>query len=176
MKLNKIMLAAVLAFSASSAVQAASPDQGHGTVTFTGSIIDAPCSITPDTVDQTVKLGEVTKKALENSGTSVPQNFSIKLTQCDTATLKNVSSTFTGAPAVGNPDNLGITGTASGASIVLTDGSGKQIKLGQASAAQRIQDGNNDLVFSAYLKGDGASAALIPGDFTSVANFTLAYQ
>ena len=43
MKLNKIMMAAVIAFGASSFAQAA--DQGHGKVTFTGSIIDAPCSI-----------------------------------------------------------------------------------------------------------------------------------
>lgn len=43
MKLNKIMLATVLAFGVSSLANAA--DQGHGKVTFTGSIIDAPCSL-----------------------------------------------------------------------------------------------------------------------------------
>ena len=45
MKLNQIMLAAVMAFGVSSLAHAAVKDQGHGKVTFNGSIIDAPCSI-----------------------------------------------------------------------------------------------------------------------------------
>lgn len=47
-------------------------DQGHGKVTFTGSIIDAPCSISPDSIDQTVSLGQISNAALANSGTSTP--------------------------------------------------------------------------------------------------------
>lgn len=38
-------------------------DQGHGTVTFTGSIIDAPCSIAPESIDQTVNLGQISNVA-----------------------------------------------------------------------------------------------------------------
>ena len=56
MKLNKIMMAAVIAFGASSFTGSRS---GHGKVTFTGSIIDAPCSIAPESIDQTVDLGQV---------------------------------------------------------------------------------------------------------------------
>ncbi|MDI7374327.1 type 1 fimbrial protein, partial [Cronobacter sakazakii] len=47
---------------------------------------------------------------------------------------------------------------------------------GEASAAHQLQEGNNTLLFSAYLQGDGASATIVPGDFTAVADFTLAYQ
>lgn len=153
-------------------------DQGHGKVTFTGSIIDAPCSINPDSIDQTVNLGQISNVALQansNSGTSVPRNFEIKLEGCDTATLKSVKTTFTGAEGA-TDGSLGITGTAKGASIILTNGDGAQIKMGEASAARALQDGNNTLLFSAYLKGDGASATVTPGDFTAVADFTLAYQ
>lgn len=153
-------------------------DQGHGKVTFTGSIIDAPCSISPDSIDQTVSLGQVSNVALKangNAGTSVPHNFEIKLENCDTATLKSVKTTFVGAE--GKTDgSLGITGTAKGASIILTNGDGEQIKLGEASAARVLQNGNNTLLFSAYLKGDGASATITPGDFSAVADFSLAYQ
>ena len=39
-------------------------DQGHGKVTFTGSIIDAPCSISPDSIDQTVSLGQISNACL----------------------------------------------------------------------------------------------------------------
>ena len=50
MKLNKLMLATVIAFASASVAHAAS-NQGSGKVTFTGEIIDAPCSVAPESVD-----------------------------------------------------------------------------------------------------------------------------
>jgi type 1 fimbria pilin len=158
-----------------------------GTVTFKGSIIDAPCSITPDTVDQTVNLGQISNVALKDQGKSTPQNFSIKLDKCDVTTLKNVTATFTGAASAGNADLLGITGTAKGASIAITDGGSRVIKLGEATKAQKIQKGSNTLAFAAYLQGDpdvastvtggtATPAVIVPGEFSSVVDFTLAYQ
>lgn len=173
MKLNKIMLAAVMVFGAASFAQAA--DQGHGKVKFKGSIIDAPCSIAPDSIEQTVDLGQVSNVALKDGGTSTPHPFEIKLEQCDIATLKSVTTTFTGAASPTNKDLLGITGTASGAGIVISYG-GKPIELGKATATQTLNEGNNSLSFAAYLQGEGASAAVVPGDFSAVADFTLAYQ
>lgn len=175
MKIKKIALG--MAIVASFSINAANAtDQGHGTVTFTGSIIDAPCSISPDTTDQTVNLGEVSDKALENGGKSTPQPFNIRLENCDTTQLKNVNVTFTGAADADAPGMLGITGSASGAGIVLTDGSGSPITLGTPTGGQIIQDGNNTLTFSAYLQGNGASATVVPGDFQGVTDFTLAYN
>lgn len=177
MKLNKIMLASVMAFGVVAGAQAAG--NGAGTVTFTGSIIDAPCSITPETVDQTVELGQISKAQLETAnktGTSNPRPFQIKLENCDTATLKTVTTTFTGASSQYDKDLLGMTGTATGASIAITDGSGKKIALGQATDAQTLQDGNNTLSFAAFLQGGGASATINPGEFQSIADFSLAYQ
>ncbi|CAI1057864.1 fimbrial protein [Serratia entomophila] len=179
MKLNKIMMAAVIAFGASSLAHAA--DQGHGTVTFTGSIIDAPCSIAPETADQTVDLGQVSNVALKDGGKSTPRNFSISLENCELTTDKEgknntVSLTFTGMESAANNGLLGITGTAQGASIAITDGTGAVIELGKPTKAQALQDGNNALNFAAYLQGDSASSAVVPGDFQAVADFTLAYQ
>ncbi|CAI0927135.1 fimbrial protein [Serratia entomophila] len=183
MKLNKIMMAAVLAFGVSSVAHAAVKDQGHGTVTFTGSIIDAPCSITPESVDQTVNLGQVSNVALKDGGKSTPKNFQIKLENCELTTAEGagknntVSLTFTGASSAADKDLLGITGTAKGAGIAITDGAGNNITLGKPSNAQTLQNGNNTLSFAAYLQGSKASgAAIVPGEFQSVADFTLAYQ
>ncbi|WP_164058253.1 fimbrial protein [Serratia marcescens] len=173
MKFSKIMMATVLALGASSLAYAAT-DQGHGTISFTGAIIDAPCSINPDSIDQTINLGQIASGTLANGGTSTPRQFQIKLENCSTATAKTVKTTFTGA--AGTDGRLGIDGTAKGASIAITDGKGKLIKLGEATDAQTIQDGNNNIEFAAYLQGDGASTAVIPGDFHSITNFTLAYQ
>ncbi|WP_339275245.1 fimbrial protein [Enterobacter asburiae] len=151
-------------------------DQGHGKVTFVGSIIDAPCSIDTKSVNQIVSLGQVANKVLDNGGKSEPKAFHINLKDCELDTQKTVEVTFTGATDANNAAMLGITGSASGAGIMLTDGSGTPITLGQATAGQTLQDGNNTLAFSAYLQGDNASGTVVPGAFTSVTNFTLKYQ
>lgn len=177
MKLNKVLLSLSLALGCVSFVHAAD-DQGHGTVTFVGAITESPCSIDPETVDQTVNLGQISSTALkanENTGTSDPQNFEIKLLNCDVSTLKTVSATFTGAEG-GTPGMLGMTGTAKGASIAMTDGSGKLLKLGEATSPQALGNGSNSMLFSAYLQGDGVDTEIEPGNFKSITNFTLAYQ
>lgn len=159
----------------SGTVNAASP--GHGTVTFTGSIINAPCSITPDTIDQTVNLGQISYKMLASDGMSPPRSFQIKLENCDVTALadKTVTAMFTGTESTLRPGYLAIQGTASGASIAITADNGKNITLGQIAPATVIQDNNNTLRFAAYLHGSRKERVL-PGEFTSVANFTLAYQ
>lgn len=183
--MNKNMIAALLATLAMGSVVSAA--NAANTVTFKGSIIVAPCSISPDTIDQTVELGSVANKALANGGNSSPTTFDIKLQGCDIADLtdKTVTTTFTGTPSKGNANNLGLTGTAKGAAIVLSQG-GTDIKLGEATTATKIIDGTNTLTFAAYLQGETATAAagstpatyakIVPGDFMSVANFKLAYQ
>lgn len=170
----------VLALGMGAAVvscQVQAGDQGHGTVTFTGSIIDAPCSITPETIDQTVNLGEVSDKALVNGGKSSPLPFNIKLENCDLSGLtdKTVTITFTGPESSAQPGYLAIVGTASGAAIGITSGNGTNIPLGTPSSATKTQQGDNTLSFAAYLHGDGVET-VIPGTFFSVANFTLAYK
>lgn len=181
MKLNKIVLGLSLVLSVASFANAAEVGEaGSGTVTFTGSIIDAPCSIDPDTVDQTVNLGQISNVALlenDGKGTSTPKDFEIRLEKCNIGSLTNktVSLTFTGAEG-GTKGMLGMTGTAKGASIAITDAAGKVMPLGTATQAAALQNGKNTLRFSAFMQGDGASSTIVPGDFKSVANFTLAYQ
>ncbi|MBJ2078377.1 fimbrial protein [Serratia ureilytica] len=178
MKLNKTLLAAAVVFGMSaSAVNAA--DQGHGKVTFTGSIIDAPCSINPESIDQTVDLGQISKAALIDGGKSTPRNFDILLENCafGTPASKNkVTVTFTGMESAANNGLLGITGTAAGAAVAITSADGTVIELGQPTKEQVLQDGNNTLAFAAYMQGEGASDAITEGDFQAVADFTLAYN
>jgi type 1 fimbria pilin len=177
MKLNKIVLAVSLALGMASFANAA--DQGHGKVTFTGSIIDAPCSIAPESIDQTVELGQISNAALKDNGQSTPKNFDIKLESCSfgTPAAKNkVQVTFTGMESAGGKGLLGITGNAKGASVAITAADGQIIELGKPTKAHALQDGNNTLSFAAYMQGDGASAAITEGDFQAVADFTLAYN
>lgn len=164
----------VMLAGSASVVQAAGA--GSGTVTFEGSIIEAACSIKPESVDQSVPLGQVAKSVLEEGGQGVPELFYIKLVGCDTSTLKTVTTTFSGAESADVPGALGIVGTASGAGIMMKDGTGALIKLGTPTAAQVLIDGDNTLSFGAYLQGAADAGKVVVGDFSAVTNFSLAYQ
>lgn len=174
MKLNKIMLAAVMALGTISMANAA--NQGSGTVTFKGSIIDAPCSIESGSKDLTVELGDIASGQLKNGGKSTPQDILIKLVGCDVQTAKDVTTTFAGTESLAAPGLLAMKGSAGGASIAITDIDGKLLPLTKASKAKKIENGQATLRFSAHLQGDGASAVITPGEFKTIADFTLAYQ
>ncbi|MCU9948904.1 fimbrial protein [Pseudomonas sp. PDM13] len=186
--MKKLLLAAMIAGAFSGAAIAAEgadsggaggkvTDQGSGTVTFTGSIIDAPCSIDAESADQVVELGSISNVVLQadnGAGKSRPKSFQIKLTECSVPTGKTVQTTFTGQEGVNG--HLAVTGQAKGAGIVLADLDGKPLKLGTPSAAASLQNGDNQLQFSAYMQGDGDSKKIVPGDFKAVADFRLSYQ
>lgn len=180
------MIAAVLAFGFSS-VAAHAANAGSGKVTFTGEIIDSPCSIAPGNIDQTVSLGQVSNLSLKDGRESeMKQPFTIKLEDCTSATAQLVQTTFTGeAGGAAGTDNkmvgLGSDSTAKGASIVITDTNNGNavVELGTKTAGQTINVGDTDaeLNFKAFLKGNGGALDTItPGAFSSVVNFALNYQ
>lgn len=179
MKLNKIASAVILsmgmvAFGANAA------DQGSGSVTFTGSIIDAPCSISPDTVDQEVPLGQVAKSTLLKGGKSNPQHFDIKLENCvlstDEAAKNTVTITFNGAAANDSNTLLKIEGSAAGAGVGITDPNGNAVTLGKASDAIALVDAaTNTLDLYGHLEGID-DKTLTEGSFEAISHFTLDYQ
>ncbi|AWQ19628.1 Major MR/P fimbria protein [Pantoea ananatis] len=194
MKLNKLasVLALGLSMAAISNVYAVDDvaNQGQGKITFTGSIIDAACSISPETSDQEVSLGQIAASQLADNGTSKPVNFNIDLQHCTmnsttsddeqgkpvvTSTAPSVTVTFGGSPAIeGDNTWFGITGTASGAGVVITDASSNKIPVGGSTTARDLIEGDNTLSFSAYVQGLGDEVTT--GEFTSIADFTLAYE
>src|SRR5471030_558566 len=104
--MNKALIAAVIAFGSVSMAHAADPakpDEGHGKISFKGSIIDAPCSIAPGSDIQEIDLGQISKVALDSTeGRSTPKGFTIQLEKCsfDAAGMnKKVKVTFSGAGA-----------------------------------------------------------------------------
>ncbi|ALX94768.1 hypothetical protein AV650_14940 [Serratia fonticola] len=162
-------------FVFSSAVMA----EGSGRMTVSGSIIktQASCSLAPESIDQTVVLGQVADAALlENngSGKSTVQRFNIQLENCEASAGNSVTVTFVGME--GKDGRLGITGTASGASVALTDGSGNVLELGKPSKIFSLQNGNNTLPFTVYLQGDGVPENIQAGDYQAAAGFMLKFQ
>lgn len=176
--MKKIILAALVSGAMSTSVLAAD-SQGDGTVTFEGSIINAACGIAPESVDQTVNLGQVTTKQLLGGGTSRPVPFTIELVDCemdDPASPNNLAKvTFTGGISSEVAGALAIQGAAAGAGVVIIGLNGLPVTLdGSTSTDVKFQNGDNSLLFSAYLKG--ATAAATPGAFTALANFTMDYE
>lgn len=184
MKMSKIALAmglgmvlvSGLANAASSGTTTAAGKAGHGTVHFKGEIIDAPCSIAPESADQTVDLGQVSNASLKDGGESSPVAFSIKLQNCDISKYQTVTATWSGTEDTNQTGVWGLTGTASGAGIVLRDASEKQIELGKETAATTLTANDSTIAMSAFLKGDGSNVTVVPGAFTGAADFVLAYQ
>ncbi len=181
MKMSKTMIMAVMALGSASFAQAEEPS--NGTIEFTGTIIDTPCSIAADSINQTIPLGAISSAALKNGGTSTPIDFNIRLEQCDFTgdNAKNkVTTTFTGIPITGT-DLLAInSNTASGAGVAISTFNGEKIKLGVPTTAVTLIGSDPVLQFQAYLQGQSASEKapapdIIPGKFSAIANFRLDY-
>jgi len=168
--------ALLLAMGLFSMGTAQAADQGGGTVTFSGSLIEAPCSVDPDSKDLNVPMGQVTTAALKSQGTAAPVRFEIKLNDCQNMTQK-VKVKFTGIADSKDPKLLGLQdGTAEGAGIKLMNDNGSQIDLNTGLSSEVSLTPTTIISLQAALKGSGTDAELKAGDFTSVANFALQYN
>ncbi|MEZ2896487.1 fimbrial protein [Providencia rettgeri] len=175
--MKKIILATLISGIMSASALA---ESGSGTVTFTGSIIDAPCSIAPGEENREIPMGQVSNVTLDNGNESSAQPVLIKLEGCNLSNNNEVEITFKGTEAGSSTGYLQITGTASGAAIKLMNASGTQVNVNEA-VKQNYVEGNNTLKFQASLIGlqlKDANDDLIPvtpGQFQAVTNFSLAY-
>ncbi len=188
MSFKKILLVTAMTGLMTAGAYAAPENSGNGKVTFNGSIITAPCSIAPESVDQIVELGQISDALLENNGTSDGQSspvpFDIKLVDCTIKTGDTVKVTFSGTAATDEADALlAITGTASGAGVQIIDSNNTPITLNKKSdSTHKLQPTSNTLKFSAYVKGLGsqgetpAPVKIVSGDFQAVTDFVLSYN
>jgi|SRR5690606_18330153 len=177
MRLNKIMMAALLSISSVSLAHA-----NQGKITFEGAIIDAPCSISAKSMDQTIQMGGISNALLSkntNSGESEPQSFSIQLENCTVATAgtkDKVQVTFSGPSTNYDTDSFGMVGDAQGAYLILTGADGTKVKQNEPTSVQSFIDGSSpNLTFSARIKGGGSTANITPGAFSVPLSFMLSY-
>lgn len=181
MKANKILVAMGVGSMLLCGSAVAAGGAGSGKVTFNGEIINAPCSVAPESVDQVVEMGQISTKELAGGGESNSKPFSIKLLNCEISDKAEdaVKVTFSGAKDPVEPTLLVIGGgDAAGAGIKMTAPGGAPIELGTPTAAFGLVNGDNELTFSAVLKGykDQTDNPLKAGAFTAVTNFTLSYE
>lgn len=146
--------------------------QGAGVVNFHGYVIDAPCSIAPESKEQTIEFGDISKSFLQNGGKS-ERKLTIKLINCDAATAaKGVQVNFGGAVVGGTSTELLTAGTTNTA--IKLNGYGEDVVFGTPTKAVMVKDGDTFLEYTASLvKASGATVA--EGEFTAVSNFTMTY-
>lgn len=87
---KKLLLAAAMAAIVSGSAFA--DDQGSGKIKFKGVVIDAPCSIAPDSVDKEVDTGEVTTAVI--NANKNPRRFrSISIWKTASLTIRQTKPT-----------------------------------------------------------------------------------
>ncbi|ECK9010474.1 fimbrial protein [Salmonella enterica] len=115
---NKITLAMALA-GMMCGTSAFAADAGGGQIIFSGSVIDAPCSIVPESQNIQVNLGQVSAKSLKTAGaTSSAVPIIINLTGCSFDTppsgggtnYSKVAVDFPGVPAPETSDGTLVNG------------------------------------------------------------------
>lgn len=151
------------------------------TVHLHGRIIDQPCVIAPESLDQAVDMGVVDVKQLYANGAGEQVPFSIRLTNCKPGIFRMAKVTFTGSKDAQLSGGLAFTaGIAKGAGIRLYDVTKTPLDLGAPSRGYLLGgSADNELQFFARVEGhpDALAAKNIqPGDYSAVANFIVAYE
>lgn len=170
--MNKIVFCSLSFASFLLALGANAAYQGQGVVNFKGTIIDAPCGIDPESADQTIDFGQISKSHLDSDGISVKKYLGIKLINCEPN--KSVKVTFSGATINGAVNELGTAGDT-GTAVVISGQDGKLVSFGTEGADQTLQEGENILHYSSWVK-KATGGTIKEGDFTAVANLNLTYQ
>lgn len=174
-----VMAGAVAMTLVSLGANAANQNQGQGAVNFKGTVIDAPCGIAPESADQTIDFGQISKAHLTNGGTSLHKNVDIKLVNCVLADAqKTVTITFSGSNVTdGQSDELGTSGKTDTV-IKMSTAAGDFVTFDGATpaGAYNLKAGDNTMRYSAWVQKATGKAAVTEGDFAAVANFNLTYK
>ncbi|VUS44314.1 fimbrial-like protein [Klebsiella spallanzanii] len=188
---KKTLLAVVTtALFSATAFNASADDQGHGIVTFSGTVITAPCSVAPESSQIDVDLGQVADTVLNGGQYSQPADFSIKLQDCVLSVTEGETTTVTDKVNVTfTSTNVDLTdaslmantkennyGGATGVGVRILDAGYNTFDLGVALPVT-FTDVNNptqNLDFHARMESLGKNAT--EGDVYAQANYVLAYK
>ncbi|ELC5340112.1 type 1 fimbrial protein [Salmonella enterica] len=169
--IKTVMAGAVAMALVSFGVNAA--NQGQGIINFKGTVIDAPCGIAPESADQSIDFGQISKAHLDTiNGISIKKDLDIKLVNCEPS--KSVEVTFTGPIISTELTELGTAGDT-GTAVVISGQNGKLIEFGSKGAPISLKEGDNTLRYTSWVK-KATGGTLKEGDFSAVANFNLTYQ
>ncbi|HAT6801625.1 TPA: fimbrial protein [Citrobacter freundii] len=192
LKKTSLTVLATAAMMFGATVSAAPPTTGpfgSGTIHFTGTITNSPCTVAPGDDALVVSFGQISYRQLSAANDTTPsQPIVIRLTQCafdpDTGAtnpnpiglMSKVKVSFSGT---GTTDNKGYvsTGTAQNVAVQLLKSDNNTVIEANTAMpdgdAQQLQAGDNQLRFFARLLATGA---VIPGSVDSTVTYTLTYM
>lgn len=146
-------------------------------VYFKGEIVESACGLSPDSIDQTIQLGQHPTHIFKAQGDrSTPVPFNITLTDCDTNVSQTAEFTF-----LSNPDATGklfsVEGGASGVGVRILH-NGQPIDNGEIAGTSVLADGTNIASFSAAYEAnvDVAATPVTAGNAESWALLRVSYQ
>lgn len=185
--LKKTLLATATAAALIGPAAAFAADFGQGTITFTGAVLDAPCSIPAADTNQTIDLGQISKNDLTANGNfSATLPIEIHLTGCNftmstganpAPQLTKLKIAFAGTFSDATKAILTNTAPngAANVGIQIVDNAGKVISSTPA-AEQTLAAGNlNTLRYGVRLINTGTAAATA-GKVGAQVVFTLTYS
>ncbi|MFJ2334796.1 fimbrial protein [Pseudomonas helleri] len=171
---------ATLAFSAATACLLASQVQAADNLSFKGVLVAQACTIRPGDELIAVEFSDISTASLYLNTRTPGVPFYIHLQDCDTQIADSVTVTFSGAENAELPGLLALaTGSvARGIAIGLETGASQLLPLNVPSPEQGLNNGDNIMVFNAYVRGEPAAIAnesIRKGRFVANSTFTLAY-
>ncbi|WP_312951734.1 fimbrial protein BcfA [Superficieibacter sp.] len=149
-----------------------------GTVNFVGQVVDAACSVTADSIDQTVTLGQVRSSKLTTAGMTANQkeDFNIKLEDCDITVSQNAAVIFNGQQdptQIGALVNTAGAGAASNVALQLYGPDGQVLNVGESSSTVTLIDGGNTIPLSVDYIATGEATS---GTVAATATFSMVYS
>ncbi|EEG2675188.1 fimbrial protein [Salmonella enterica] len=171
---------------------------GSGTVTFRGTITNAPCDIATGDDDLHVDFGQVSYRSLKThdaADDAHAKNFTIHLQNCEFdvpsvtdkptnpgGMMSKVQIAFSGTPAADSKKAF-VSTTDPNLGVQLADTKGTVIDPSATPDFTKVGDpiqlnpGDTPLVYTAKLINVGAvDGSVKPGAFTIPVNYTLKYQ
>ncbi len=151
-----------------------------GTINFTGSILDAACTIDIGSGNtMTVNLGNVAKSAFSAAGAqSSVTKFTIKLKSCPGA-VTSAKIKFDGTSDSTNSGLLAIgsgTGNARGVAIRLMTADKNNLPLNELNQYSYTLAENKVNELNFYAAYQATSATVVAGTTNAVSNFTINYN
>lgn len=148
---------------------------------FRGNLVAVPCTLRPGDDAVTLEMSKVSTQYLYANNRTIGIPFMLHLESCDTSIADSVTTTFSGLPNPALPGLLALdsSSVARGIAIGIETPANVPLPLNTASDEQVLTDGNNNISFKAYVRGEPQAISdktIRSGSFKAVSTFTLDYQ
>jgi len=151
----------------------------HGRATFKGQVVVSSCSLAMEDAWQSVDMGSMPVRKLQNSSVGPEKMFRLQLRGCRVTghklsePLPRVWVTFDGIPG-DTPDTFRLSGQAKGVGLQILDSQGYTARAGEVMSPQFVYGNENNLNFMLRVVRTGQP--LYPGDYHSVLRFRVYYE